>query len=144
MYPNPRRRFCTSSFEVLLSSGGIIFLISFSSMWITNSSTDSYPAASEHCFTFSSSSPSIFTLCDPNIHPPCAVPSLRSRARRVRRWVVLRDLNHIPLFPALQRWANLGRPSGADFLGRPCGADFLHALSSASQTPTGPSYLWSL
>src|SRR6267378_711024 len=70
MYPNPRRRFCTSSLDVLLSSGGMIFLISFSSMWMTNSSTDSYPAASEHCFTFSSSSPSIFILCEPNIHPP--------------------------------------------------------------------------
>src|ERR1700681_4532736 len=66
MYPNPRSRFWISSFDVLISSGRI-FLVSFSSMWITNSSIDSYPAASEHCLTFSSSSPSIFTLCEPNI-----------------------------------------------------------------------------
>src|SRR5258708_21695664 len=39
-------------------------------MWITNSSIDSYPAASEHCFTFSSSSPSIFTLWEPNMISP--------------------------------------------------------------------------
>src|SRR5712692_6692020 len=39
-------------------------------MWITNSSIDSYPAASEHCLTFSSSSPSIFTLCEPNMISP--------------------------------------------------------------------------
>src|SRR5208337_429790 len=33
MYPNPRSRFCISSFDVLLSSGRI-FLVSFSSKWI--------------------------------------------------------------------------------------------------------------
>src|SRR5208282_538791 len=69
IYPNPRSRFLISSFDVLLSSGKI-FLVSFSSMWITNSSIDSYPAASEHCLTFSSSSPSIFTLCEPNMASP--------------------------------------------------------------------------
>src|SRR6266478_7228957 len=120
MYPNPRRRFCTSSFEVLLSSGGIIFLISFSSMWMTNSSTDSYPAASEHCFTLSSSSPSIFTLCEPNIVPPGAVPFTRYPCTPVcKDRSSLRDLSRYFAFPALKRWANLGRP---------CGADFLHAL----------------
>src|ERR1700688_4271933 len=72
MYPNPRSRFCISSFDVLLSSG-MIFFFSFSSMWITNSSIDSYPAASEHCFTFSSRSPSIFILCEPNIISPEAL-----------------------------------------------------------------------
>src|ERR1700730_12327137 len=71
MYPNPRSRFCISSFEVLLSSVSIFF-VSFSSMWITNSSIDSYPAASEHCLTFSSSSPSIFPLCEPNMISPLA------------------------------------------------------------------------
>src|SRR5229473_4941739 len=69
MYPNPRSRFWISSFDVLLSSGRTFF-VSFSSMWITNSSIDSYPAASEHCLTFSSSSPSIFTLCEPNMISP--------------------------------------------------------------------------
>src|ERR1019366_1247130 len=69
MYPNPRSRFCISSFDVLLSSGRI-FLVSFSRKWITNSSIDSYPAASEHCLTFSSRSPSIFTLCEPNMISP--------------------------------------------------------------------------
>src|ERR1035437_9736996 len=72
MYPNPRSRFCISSFDVLLSSGRI-FLVSFSSKWITNSSIDSYPAASEHCLTFSSSSPSIFTLCEPNMISPVRI-----------------------------------------------------------------------
>src|SRR6266478_9550739 len=64
-----------SSFDVLFSSGGSIFLFSFSSMWITNSSIHSYPAASEHCLTFSSSSPSIFTLCDPNMISPVFICS---------------------------------------------------------------------
>src|SRR6266481_5237995 len=44
-------------------------------MWITNSSIDSYPAASEHCLTFSSSSPSIFTLCEPNMISPVFICS---------------------------------------------------------------------
>src|SRR5713101_6643994 len=74
MYPNPRSRFCISSFDVLLSSGRTFF-VSFSSMWITNSSIDSYPAASEHCLTFSSSSPSIFTLCEPNMISPVFICS---------------------------------------------------------------------
>src|SRR5215467_6340249 len=35
---------------------------------MTNSSTDSYPAASAHFCARSSRSPSIFTLCEPNIY----------------------------------------------------------------------------
>jgi hypothetical protein len=31
----------------------------------------------------------------------------------------LRDLNHHSTFPALKRWAKLGRPSGAHFTGSP-------------------------
>src|SRR5947209_5827123 len=66
MYPRPCRRFFTTSFEGASSSGGSTFLISFSRTCNTNSSTDSYPQASAHFWAFSSKSPSIFILCDPN------------------------------------------------------------------------------
>src|SRR6266567_5358207 len=66
MYPNPCRRFFTTSFEGASSSGGSTFLISFSRTCKTNSSTDSYPQASAHFWAFSSKSPSIFILCVPN------------------------------------------------------------------------------
>src|ERR1700674_2010947 len=98
MYPNPRSRFCISSFDVLLSSGRILF-VSFSSMWITNSSIDSYPAASEHCLTFSSSSPSIFTLCEPNMISPVFICSAAVPAA-VRRTSVARGV--AGKMPALQ------------------------------------------
>src|SRR5215467_8048868 len=59
------------SFEVMPSSlGGNTLFTSFSSACNTNSSTDEYPHASAHCLTLSSNSPSIFTLCDPNIPSP--------------------------------------------------------------------------
>ena len=66
MYPRPCRRFFTTSFEGVSSSGGSTFFISFSNTCNTNSSTDSYPQASAHFCAFSSNSPSIFTLCVPN------------------------------------------------------------------------------
>src|ERR1700682_6714042 len=93
MYPNPRSRFCISSFDVLLSSGRIFF-VSFSSMWITNSSIDSYPAASEHCLTFSSSSPSIFTLCEPNMISPV---KLGTRLVPQTHFVILSEANELLL-----------------------------------------------
>src|SRR5215475_9808209 len=68
MYPNPCSRFLMSSFDVVPPSlGGKILFTSFSSACTTNSSTELYPAASAHFLTLSNNSPSIFTLCEPNI-----------------------------------------------------------------------------
>src|SRR6266496_2401136 len=122
MYPSPRRRFCTSSLEVLLSSGGRIFLTSFSSMWVTNSSMDSYPAASEHCLTFSSSSPSILTLYEPNIFLPVAVPSLRS---------LCRSFSFAPLGLALVPLSTHGLRRGLNS----CAASRLNSVSPGSSVP---------
>jgi hypothetical protein len=44
-------------------------------------------------------------------------PCSKSNTRSAENWVVPPGLKSLfPLYPALKRWANLGRPSGAGFL----------------------------
>jgi len=70
-------------------------------------------AASEHCFTFSSSSPSSFILCEPNIHPPLrAFDPMLSRKLRAKMGRSSGTRVIMPSSPALKRWAKLVRPTG--------------------------------